>query len=103
LTAAGIELGEWDEGAPRTSHQELVGRVEVIDGAGPVEHSTEVAGTLIASGVNAAARGMAIEGHLLAFDWDLDTLELAETGVRVAASNHSYGAVMGWEIGRAHV
>ncbi len=99
LTGDGFSLGEWDEGAPRSSHRELAGRVHVIDGAGPIAHSTQVAGTMIATGVSAAARGMASDAHVLAHDWDVDTLELYDTGTRVVASNHSYGAILGWDVG----
>jgi len=97
LTGADVTLGEWDEGAPRVSHREFVGRVAVGDGAGPVDHSTQVAGTMIASGVTGAARGMATAAEIVSHDWDLDGLELHAAAPMVAATNHSYGAILGWD------
>lgn len=98
LTGQGVTLGEWDEGVPRLSHRELSGRVRVVDGAGPRPHSTQVAGTMIATGLSSAARGMANAAQLRAHDWTLDSLEMYALGSTLAASNHSYGAVLGWDV-----
>lgn len=97
LTGQGVTLGEWDEGVPRLSHRELRGRVRVVDGAGPRPHSTQVAGTMIATGLASSARGMANGAQLRAHDWTLDSLEMYALGSALAATNHSYGAILGWD------
>jgi len=98
LTGQGVTLGEWDEGVPRLSHRELRGRVRVVDGAGPRPHSTQVAGTMIATGLSSLARGMANAAQLRAHDWTLDSLEMHALGSTFAATNHSYGAILGWDV-----
>ena len=96
-TALG-ELGEWDGGGVRTTHVEFGGRVTQMDSpAGLSSHSTHVAGTLIAAGANAAAKGMSFEGTLAAHDWFDDDVEMAAAAAGgMLASNHSYGYVTGW-------
>lgn len=101
LTGAGTvlgELGEWDAGGVRATHQELTGRVTQMDGpAGLSDHATHVAGTMIASGVLPAARGMSFEGTLAAYDWRDDVAEMAAAAAGgMLASNHSYAFVAGW-------
>jgi hypothetical protein len=71
LTGAGLSVGVWDGGAVRTSHQEFVGRVVSGDGSTALDdHATHVAGTIGASGVNPAAKGMATGVRLLSYDWN---------------------------------
>ncbi|MBA4312059.1 MAG: hypothetical protein C0417_05475 [Chlorobiaceae bacterium] len=96
LSGDGVVLGEWDEGAPRSTHQELTGRILKTQGS-QSEHSTHVAGTMIGAGVNANAKGMSYLASLKAFNWDYDVLEMDTAGVLV--SNHSYGAITGWRYG----
>jgi hypothetical protein len=101
LTGAGTlsgELGEWDGGGVRTTHVEFGGRVTQMDvPAGLLSHSTHVAGTLIAAGLNASARGMSYEGTLAAYDWNDDTVEMAAAAAGgMLVSNHSYGFAAGW-------
>ncbi|MBM3404742.1 MAG: peptidase S8 [Bacteroidetes bacterium] len=98
LTGTGMVLREWDGGAVRTTHQELTGRVTQVDGAtSQSDHSTHVAGTMIASGVQAAARGMAYQATLRAFEWTNDLSEMAsEAALGALISNHSYGYICGW-------
>jgi len=95
------QLGEWDGGAVRATHQELTGRVTQVDGATSISnHSTHVAGTLIASGVDANAKGMAHGGTLKAWEWTDDEAEMAvaaSNGLEI--SNHSYGFIRGWYLG----
>lgn len=100
LTGLDMLIGLWDEGHPLLDHQELAGRVSEGDIADPVDHSTHVAGTLIASGVSPEARGMAYQARIVAYDWDSDATEMekeAERGLLV--SNHSYGEIAGWFFG----
>jgi hypothetical protein len=59
LSGAGLTAGIWDAGDVRSTHQELTGRVTVVDAVGLHDHSTHVAGTIGATGVNPAAHGMA--------------------------------------------
>jgi subtilisin family serine protease len=72
--------------------------VTQIDGASTnSNHSTHVAGTMIATGVQANAKGMAYQARLNAYDWNNDQSEMASAalnGLRV--SNHSYGYYIGW-------
>lgn len=98
LTGSGITARQWDGGAVRTSHQELTGRAVMGDGATTLNfHSTHVAGTLIASGVQASAKGMAPAAQLRAFDWNNDAAEMAtEASNGALFSNHSYGYIRGW-------
>lgn len=57
-------LAMWDGGKVRGTHQELKGRVQYGDEAKENnEHATHVAGTMIASGINPLAKGMAFGGR----------------------------------------
>ncbi|MCK4606851.1 MAG: S8 family serine peptidase, partial [candidate division Zixibacteria bacterium] len=101
LVGSGTGLGRlsvWDAGGVRTTHQEFGGRVTQMDSpSGTHYHSTHVAGTMIAAGVDPNAKGMSFAGTLAAYDWDSDNSEMASaaaTGMNV--SNHSYGYVTGW-------
>ncbi|MCF7802718.1 MAG: S8 family serine peptidase [Candidatus Marinimicrobia bacterium] len=98
LTGSGMVLGEWDGGAVRAMHQELTGRVTQVDGATSLsDHATHVAGTLIGSGVINAAKGMAYEAGLDAYDWDNDDAEMSTAaGSGLLISNHSYSFISGW-------
>ncbi len=99
LTGLGVRIGEWDGGAVRETHVELVGRVEMVDSAPLSDHATHVAGTMIASGQLAEARGMATAARLRAFDFYGDLSEMLVEGPNVAVSNHSYGLRRGFESG----
>ena len=92
------KLSEWDGGGVRTTHQELTGRVTQIDTPASFSaHATHVAGTLIASGVKAAAKGMAYQATLKAYDWNNDVSEMTTAaGNGMEISNHSYGTLAGW-------
>jgi len=95
----GGKLGIWDEGKIYPDHQEFVGKtVTMLDGSSTVsEHSTHVAGTLIAKGVYAPARGMAFGANgLIAYDFTNDASEMAAAAAALLVSNHSYGIVTGW-------
>ncbi|MCX6243371.1 MAG: S8 family serine peptidase [Bacteroidetes bacterium] len=98
LTGAGITLREWDQSQVRTTHQELTGRVVIGDASvGLSAHSTHVAGTMIATGIDANAHGMSKLANLRDFDWDFDYVEMAsEAAAGMLLSNHSYVYVTGW-------
>lgn len=97
------QLGEWDGGAVRGSHQEFTdqgaSRITQMDGNSSTHyHATHVAGTLIAAGVNANAKGMAYAANLKAWEWSDDKSEMAAAAAQgLEISNHSYGAGAGWE------
>jgi len=97
-------IAVWDEGLVRPTHVELAGRVVQEDKAqGDTvvsDHSTHVSGTMIATGVNPAAKGMSFGTQLLqAYDFTNDESEMAgaaggSNGIIV--SNHSYADIAGW-------
>ncbi len=99
LTGSGDTVREWDGGAVRTTHNELTGRVVQGDGSTSLsDHATHVAGTMVATGVIANARGMAGLARLRAFDWNSDFAEMAtEAAMGALVSNHSYGYIAGWD------
>jgi hypothetical protein len=103
LSGTGLVLGVWDGGAARSTHQEFGGRVTVKDGAGSVDHATHVAGTIIASGVDVRAKGMATSARVDSYNWTSDTTEMTAAAAvaatetnKVLISNHSYGFIAGW-------
>jgi hypothetical protein len=104
VDGAGLTVGEWDAGSARTTHQELTGRVTIMNGgAALVDHSTHVCGTIAASGVQAAAKGMAPAIRVDSYDWTSDYSEMTGRGAsypgeagKIYLSNHSYGQIKGW-------
>jgi hypothetical protein len=98
LTGSGIMLREWDESVVRPTHQEFGGRVTQGDGAsGFSPHSTHVAGTMLAAGIDPNAHGMSNQATLRAFDWNSDYAEMAiEAAAGALLSNHSYVFITGW-------
>jgi hypothetical protein len=97
LTGAGLTVGVWDGGAVRATHQEFTGRVVSGDGAPNLDdHATHVAGTIGASGVNPAAKGMATGVSIRSYDWNNDLAEMTAVASQLVASNHSYGLLAGW-------
>ena len=100
LAGRGFRIGEWDGGANRITHREYQGRATQADNSTMAlsEHATHVGGTLIAGGVSANARGMSYQANLLAHDWTNDDAEMTSRASQgLLISNHSYGAVCGWE------
>jgi len=99
LDGSGMVVGVWDGGVHRTSHVEFDGRALILDGSSEVAgHSTHVSGTIGASGLVAAAKGMAGEVVIEGYDWDQDLQEMeAAASEGLLISNHSYGFVTGWD------
>ena len=99
LSGNGMDIAMWDGGATRVSHQEFQGRATQQDDAVTLsDHACHVAGTMVAGGVDAAAKGGAYQATFLAYDWNDDEVEMAafaQNGGLI--SNHSYGAAAGWE------
>jgi Subtilase family/GEVED domain/Secretion system C-terminal sorting domain len=90
-------LGIWDGGAILATHQEFGNRVTQQDNATTSDaHATHVAGTLIATGISAQARGMSFGANLKAWDFSSDISEMTVAAKDLAISNHSYGFQAGW-------
>ena len=92
-------LGIWDEGKPRLTHKELVGRIIHKDNSTTLsEHMTHVAGIIMSKGINPLSKGMSYDlKGAWTYDWNSDASEMAAaaaTGLLI--SNHSYGVISGW-------
>lgn len=98
LDGDGMKAHEWDGGGVKISHQEFGGRVTQKDKpAKDNSHSTHVAGTIVAEGIDAKAKGMAPKALLDAYDWTNDTAEMIAAATDGALiSNHSYGYAGGF-------
>ncbi|MDI6765893.1 MAG: S8 family serine peptidase, partial [Bacteroidota bacterium] len=96
LTGENIILGIWDAGRVRPTHQEFGSRVIFTEGSDHY-HATHVGGTMIATGVIGAAKGMSYQGSLKSYNWSNDEAEMAtEAAAGLRVSNHSYGTITGW-------
>ena len=83
------KLGMWDGGGVLTTHQEFGGRAvaqQTITGTN--EHSTHVAGILVAGGVSPSAKGMAYEADLKVWDYSNDNSEISTAST--SASGKAY-------------
>ena len=102
LDGTGIVIGLWDGGAARATHQEFTNtgssRITNSEVVATNAHATHVAGTLIASGVGAEAKGMAPNGSIKSYKFDNDLVEMTNEVLNnnLQLSNHSYGSVCGW-------
>jgi hypothetical protein len=103
VNGSGVTVGIWDGGGVRTTHQELTGRVTIKDGAALADHASHVGGTIGASGVQAAAKGMASSVNIDSYEWTSDKSEQTGRGAsypgeagKIYLSNHSYGIISGW-------
>ncbi|MEI6884873.1 MAG: S8 family serine peptidase [Bacteroidota bacterium] len=98
LSGNGVILREWDAGEVRPTHVELVNRTVMGDGATNLaDHSTHIAGTMLATGIVANAHGMSNQATLRAFDWYNDYAEMTTEAANGALlSNHSYIYQTGW-------
>lgn len=94
------KLGTWDGGLILKNHVELIGRVYQKDSAGLTldDHATHTTGTLIASGVNPIAKGMAFGlKQLIAYTFlKNETSNMTTEASNLLLSNHSYGITGGW-------
>jgi len=88
----------WDEGLARSTHQEYDGiggdnRFSIGDGTTTLNfHGAHVTGTIIASGVDPEAKGMAPQASAVGHDWNNDDSEIADAAANgMLLSNHSYG------------
>ncbi len=97
------KLGVWDGGRVRETHHELVGRITRMDSSydngGGSEHATHVTGTMIATGINPLAKGMAngLQGILTySISMGDDIAQVTSQSKNLLLSNHSYGDQCGW-------
>jgi len=105
-TAVSAKLGIWDGGVILKSHVEFAtigagSRILQKDSATAKhdndEHATHTSGTLVATGVNPIAKGMAFGmKQLIAYDYYNEFSEIASEASNLLISNHSYGIPGGW-------
>ncbi len=93
LDGEGMQVGVWDAGVVRTTHQEYDVRATIADGSEDVDaHATLVTGSIISSGIKKEAKGVAYRANVLSHDWTRDKLEVTEAAANgLLLSNHSYG------------
>lgn len=93
LDGEGMQVGVWDAGVARTTHQEYDVRATNADGSEDVDsHATLVTGSIISSGIKKEAKGVAYRANALSHDWTRDKLEVTEAAANgLLLSNHSYG------------
>lgn len=100
-----MKVGVWDGGTVRNTHVEFPNyKVLVNDTGGVEDHGTHVTGTIVATGIDLASRGIAFQGNAVAYNWTYDYAEMAdEAGFGLLVSNHSYwiGSTMNntWQLG----
>jgi hypothetical protein len=109
LDGTGIVLSQFepDDGSGSgvdTTHPEFNGRVTTHNTSQVGRHATHVAGTMIAKGINAAAKGMAPNATLQEFDLSGDASAILSDkrslgALGVTADNNSWGFVLGWQQG----
>ncbi len=99
LSGEGIVCGIWDDGLVK-DHIEFDNRILSKEGSASFDHSTHVTGTILASGMNPSAKGMAPKSKAHTYDYTNDLSEMTSLAVRdslsLLFSNHSYGTVAGW-------
>jgi subtilisin-like proprotein convertase family protein len=88
----------WDAGLANETHQEYDGdggenRFSTGDGSTVLDdHAAHVMGTIISSGLDPAAKGMAPKANGIGYDWNDDESEAASAAANgMLVSNHSYG------------
>tara|TARA_R110001632_G_scaffold140060_1_gene255924 strand:+ start:31590 stop:34892 length:3303 start_codon:yes stop_codon:yes gene_type:complete len=98
IEGQGMTAYVWDGGLARSTHQEYDGiggddRFTKGDVSTALNfHGAHVTGTIIASGVNSSAKGMAPQAKGIGHDWNSDTPEVADKAANgMLLSNHSYG------------
>jgi hypothetical protein len=92
LDGKGIEIGHWEAGGlARLSHQELKGRVTHAENYAESNHSTHTSCTMIGTGIDPAARGMAPAATIVSRQSGGDEGEMADFAADGGIiSNHSY-------------
>jgi hypothetical protein len=99
LEGEGMLIGVWDNDVVK-NHVEFGNRRISNQGTSVSDHSTHVTGTLIASGIQANAKGMAPKASATTWDFENDEAEMAALArpdqTSLLVSNHSYGVVLGF-------
>ncbi len=95
------KLAIWDGGTVRKTHIELTGRILQKDSAFSIhsadDHATHTTGTMIATGINSAVKGMSYGTQkLVVYDFMNDFAEVSSEASGLLLSNHSYGTNAGW-------
>ncbi|GGK59452.1 MULTISPECIES: S8 family serine peptidase [Flavobacteriaceae] len=92
LSGKGVEIGHWEAGGrAKSNHQELQGRITNAESSPRTSHATHTAGTMIASGVNSEAKGMAPLATIVSRMSDNDEIEMIDFAINGGIiSNHSY-------------
>ncbi len=105
LNGSGVVLSIFEpDGPPDTAHVEFGGRLTShFTSTTPDDHATHVSGTMIAAGINPAAKGMAPAATLQAFDAGVDfdvLLTTKQTGPESfgsVADNNSWDFGLSWQ------
>lgn len=99
LQGENMTIAVWDNGKIK-DHIELGDRVLSTEGELPQEHATHVTGTLIATGINPLAKGMAPLAKAKTFYFVNDDEIMAALAKAdqssLLLSSHSYGTAVGW-------
>lgn len=99
LLGEGMTVAVWDGGIV-DSHIEFGDRILSVEGSTEDNHATHVTGTILATGLNAQAKGMAPKAKAFTFDFNNDTPEMLGLArpdqSSIILSNHSYGLITGW-------
>lgn len=103
LTGKDVKVVEWDGGRIRDTHQELKGKISLGTDTGVIAtdlsaHSTHVAGTILATGVDPLSKGMAPESTIISYDFNNNAAEIntSVSNQEGLISTHSYGLNSGY-------
>ena len=106
IEGQGMTAHVWDGGIARATHQEYFGdgeesRFSVGDGSADLSfHAAHVTGTMIASGVDPLAKGMAPKATVVGYNWNNDEAEVTTAAANgMLISNHSYGYAVRDDVG----
>ena len=101
LEGQNMKIAIWDGGRVLLTHQEFLNSDSSASRATKGEflitilsdHATHVAGTMVAKGTDASAKGMAPQATITSYDWNSDETEVIDeiTNNALLISNHSYG------------
>lgn len=104
LDGTGVAISESELGAADDTHPEFGGRLILhLSGGSDRTHATHVAGTMIASGLDSRAKGMAPGATLHEFDANVDVDEMQAIKddlpkFNVVADNNSWDYSLGWQV-----
>ncbi|MEX0608752.1 MAG: S8 family serine peptidase [Balneolaceae bacterium] len=99
LSGCGQVVGYWDEDTPLLTHQEFSERVtfDDVETGTNNDHATKMAGTILATGKDAAAKGMAFAAAMKSYNWNNDAAEMAlAASESLSISAHPYINTAGW-------